>query len=48
MRPSDQREQRRRRGVDDGPEEYTKTVEASEEEDGHKDYNNDNRGVGGG
>ena len=47
-RPKDWRQQRRQRWLDDGPKEYTTTTEASAEEDKHKDYKNDNGGVGGG
>ena len=42
----DQRQRRRRQGLDGGPEESTTKTEASEEEDYHKDYNNDNGCVG--
>ena len=39
-------------GLDDMPKEYTMTTEALAEalaeEDDHKDFNNDNRGIGGG
>ena len=47
-RPRDWKPQLRRRGLDDGPEEYTTTMEALAEEDEHKDFNNYNRGVSGG
>ena len=44
----DRIQQRRRRGVDDGPKEYMMTTEALKEEDEHRDYNNDNGCVSGG
>ena len=47
-RPRGQIQQRRRRGIDDRPEEFTTTAEASKEEDEHEDYKNDNGCVGGG
>ena len=47
-RPRDQRQQQRRRGLDDGSKEYTKTTEAPKEEYEHKDYNKYNGCVGGG
>ena len=46
--PRDQRQQRRRQGIDNGPKESMTMTEASEEEDKHEDYNNDNECVGGG
>ena len=45
-RPMDWRQLKRRRGVDDTNEESTMTIEVSTEEDDHKDYYNNNRGVG--
>ena len=45
-RPRDQRQQRRRVRLDEGPEESMTTTKTSGEEDNHKDYSNDNRGVG--
>ena len=45
-RPRDQRKQLRRRGLDDRPEKSAATMEVFAEEDEHKDYNNNNRGVG--
>ena len=44
----DRRQRRRQRGIDNGPKESTTTTEALEEEDEHKDYNKDNRCIGGG
>ena len=44
----DRIQQHRRQELDNGPEESMTTTEASEEEDEHKDYNNDNGCVGGG
>ena len=46
--PRDRRQLRRRRGLDDGPKESTTKLEASKEEDEHKDYNNEKGCVGGG
>ena len=37
-----------RQGIDDGPEEYTRTTDESAEEYEHKNYNKEKRGVGGG
>ena len=48
MRPRDWIQQRRRRGIDNGPKESTKTTEASKEEDEYEGYNNKNGYVGGG
>ena len=44
----DQRRRRRQRGIEDVPEGSTTTTEASAKEDDPKEFNNDNRGVGGG
>ena len=44
-RPRDWRQQRRWRGLNNGPKESTTTTEASAEEYEHKDFNNNNRGV---
>ena len=46
MRPRDWRQQRRRRGLYDGPKEIITTAEALKEEDEHEDYNNNNGCVG--
>ena len=48
MPPMDWRQQRRRRELDNGPKESITMTEASNEEDKHEDYNNDNGCVGGG
>ena len=45
MRPRDWRQLRRQQGLANGPEEST-TTEALAEEDDHKDYSKENRGVG--
>ena len=45
--PKDQRQKRRRRGIYDGPYEYTMTTETSAEGDEHEDYNDNNGRVGG-
>ena len=45
-RPRDRRQQRRRKGIDDGSKESTTTIEATEEEYELKDYINDNGCVG--
>ena len=45
-RPRDWRQQRRRQGLGDGTKEYMTTTEASAEEYEHKEFNNDNGGVG--
>ena len=47
-RPMDQRQQRRRRGLNDRPKESIVTMETSADEDDHKDYNHNNGGIGGG
>ena len=47
-RPKDQRQRRSWCGLDYGPKESMEMTKASAEEDDHKDYNNDNGGVGGG
>ena len=41
-RPRDHIQQRRQLGLDDGPKVYRTTMEASAENDQHKDYNNYN------
>ena len=45
-RPRDIRQQRRRRGINDGPKGSTPTTEALAKEDEHKDFNNNNGDIG--
>ena len=47
-RTRDRRQQLRRRGLDNGPEESTTMTYASKAEYEHEDNNNNNRCVGGG
>ena len=46
-RMRDWRQRQRRQGIDNRPKGSMRMMEASEEEDDHEDYNNDNGGIGG-